>query len=870
MIKTMRIPVMAVSLLALSGAAMAAPLTDADLMAKLAQDKPQEEPKKPETPKPAEPKPEAPKPEGEGKPAEGEKKKATADKKADTKKADAKKKPKKKPEFKKYEDVITKKAITKEGVFTTHLVGGKVYFQIPEDQFGREFVWQVKIAGIQTNKGTISSDSARQYVYFERIGNEIMLRARDYSVISREGEPETYVVKKTDLDAILAKMKIVTFHEKGEGDEKVKTPVIDVTAAFMGGIKGLEGMYKGKMNGKLSTIKEVKAFEQNIEARVLGKFSRKLGKTADDVTAEIRHSILALPTDLMKPRHYNHRVGFFDARYQDYTGTKNKVETKRYIKRWRLVKKNPELAVSEPVEPIIWYIDRGTPARYVEATREGIEFWQSAFEQAGFKNAIIAKMAPTVEEDPDWDPEDARYAVVRWVPSTIPNAQGPHVADPRTGEIIEADVRMYHNVIKLVEEWYFAQAGATDPRAKKLPLPDDVMSDLVRFVVAHEVGHSIGLHHNFIGSNAYTIRDLRNPEFVAKNGVASSIMDYARFNYVMQPEDGTSPIDYVAGPYDRFAIEWGYTEFPGDLTPEEEMVKLNKIADRQLTDAALRWDAYTPGSRWDPRNQTEDIGNDAMQATALGMKNLERIMNNLVDAASYEPGQTYDEVKVAYRALAGQFARELGHVAKYVGSSMYNNHLAQGQGNVDVYDSFPLEKQQEALDFIQENGFKLPAFWQNEEVLKRVGYAFYSETTNRMGERLLRSILSPTRIAHMVKQQAGGLEIYSPVKLFREVRTGLFAEAKSRDKTVTAYRRNLQSMFVNMLIAAIDPAPKRSAAPARGPVRIAPMSEDYKALARANLKSLQRDLNRAANSSNMAGIHFANLAAKIADALDGD
>jgi len=381
---------------------------------------------------------------------------SSEDSNGDDSKAD-KKDDDKKSKIKPYKDIVTDKAITRDGVFTTHLVDGKVYFEIPKDQFEREFVWQVKVSGIQTGKGTISADSARQYVYFERVGDEVLLRARDYSVVSKEGEPETFVVKKTDLDAILAKMKIVSFHDTVEGGFVVKRPLIDMTNAFTGKVKGLEGLQRGKMDAKASVIREVKAFEKNIEARVLGKFTvkpapprngqRRTGPAAEpeDITAEIRHSILALPETLMKPRHYNHRVGFFDARYQDYTGDKNKVEETRFIKRWRLVKKDPTAALSEPVEPIVWYIDRGTPTRYIEATREGIEFWEEAFEQAGFKNAIVAKMAPTIEEDPDWDPEDARYAVIRWVPSTIPNAQGPHVADPRTGEIIEADVRAFRS-----------------------------------------------------------------------------------------------------------------------------------------------------------------------------------------------------------------------------------------------------------------------------------------------------------------------------------------------------------------------------------------------------------------------------------------
>lgn len=762
---------------------------------------------------------------------------------------------KKKSKIKKYEDVITEKADTRVGVFTTHRVDGKAYFEIPEAQLGREFVWQVKVAGIQNQKGLISADSARQYVYFERIGDDLVLRAKDHTVIKKDGEPETFVINAAHLDGVLGKFPIVTFGEN-------ETPVIDITPVFLGKVKGLEGLRGDKMNDKASVVKNVKAFERNVEARVLGLFTRKNGKESEEVTAEVRHSILALPDDLMKPRFFNHRVGFFDDRYADYNGIKNKVETKRFINRWRLVKKDPNAALSEPVKPIVWYIDRGTPTRYIEATREGIEFWQEAFEQAGFKNAIIAKMAPTVEEDPDWDPEDARYAVIRWVPSTIPNAQGPHVADPRTGEIIEADVRMYHNVIKLIEEWYFAQAGATDPRAKQLPLPDDVMHDLVRFVVAHEVGHSIGLHHNFLGSNAYTVDQLRDPEFVAKNGVASSIMDYARFNYVIQPQDGVSPIDYVPGPYDKFAIEWGYTEFPGNLSAEEEVPLLNKIADKQLTNKAFRWDSYSDAAAYDPRIQTEDIGNNAIEATTLGMKNLERIMANVVDAATYEDGMTYDEVKVAYGALVSQYVREVGHVEKYVGAATYRRELAQGHEDTEVFGSYPMDRQREAMAFLADNAFKLPAFWKNEEALKRVGYDFYLDSVMRIGTRPLGRLLAPARVDRLVKFQEAGLETYSPVALFNDVREAIFEELGDRRPDVSAYRRALQSFMVNTLIDGIE-------APTSGDKRV---SDDYRSLARATLGKLQGDLERVGgrNEETLTGIHFLNLAGKIEEALDTD
>ena len=431
----------------------------------------------------------------EEKDEESDSKKKSEDKK------DAEDDAKKKEKFKPYADIVTDKAITSVGVFTTHLVDNKVYFEIPNVEFGREFVWQVKTSGTQAGKGLISADVGRQYVIFERHGDNVLLRNRNYSVVSEDGSTESLVVKKASIDGIIAKFPITTFTE-----DDAKSPLIDITNVYMGENKELfpdprnPKADKFKLNSKTALITKVKAFEKNIETTVLAQFTGKKGNE----TKEIRHSIFALPDTPMKPRFYDKRVGYFTADYSDYSSEKNKLDTFSFIKRWRLEKKNPELEVSEPKQPIVWYIDRGTPQKFVEAVREGIEFWQPAFEQAGFKNAIIAKMAPSVEENPDWDPEDARYSVVRWVPSGIPNANGPHVADPRSGEIIEADVRMYHNVIKLLEGWYFAQAGATDPRAKKLPLPNDVMSDLVRFVVAHEVGHSTGLHHNFIGNNSFT------------------------------------------------------------------------------------------------------------------------------------------------------------------------------------------------------------------------------------------------------------------------------------------------------------------------------------------------------------------------------
>ena len=710
----------------------------------------------------------------------------------------------------------------------------------------------------------ISADIGRQYVIFERHGDNVLLRSRNYSVVAENSSRESLVVKKASIDGVIAKFPIVTFSK-----DDLKSPIIDITKVYMGENKELfpdprdPKADKLKLNGKAALITKVKSFEKNIEATILAQFTGKKGNE----TKEIRHSIFALPDTPMKPRFYDKRVGYFSANYSDYSSNKNKLDTFSFIKRWRLEKKNPELEVSEPKQPIVWYVDRGTPQKFVEAVREGIEFWQPAFEQAGFKNAIVAKMAPSVEENPDWDAEDARYSVVRWVPSGIPNANGPHVADPRSGEIIEADVRMYHNVIKLLEGWYFAQAGATDPRAKKLPLPNDVMSDLVRFVVAHEVGHSTGLHHNFIGNNSYTIEQLRDPEFVKEFGVSASIMDYARFNYVMQPEDGVSPIDYHPGPYDKFVIEWGYKEFKGDLSPKEEAVLLNKIADRQLDDKRLRWDAYSKGSRLDPRILTEAIGDDPVEATRLGQKNKKRILANLIEATSFEPSKGYDELDEAYKTLVQQHARELGHVAKAVGGVMYKNELTQHHHDKEIFVPYPKDKQERAVDFLIDNGVYLPAFWNNKGIFKRIGYSKFEEYGNNIIKQAVGGPLASHRLDSLIKLQAGGHDVMSPVETMNKFVNAIFGDVKDRKPKSDQYRVMLQDYFVTKLLKDMAPV-KATQKSGRNPTP--KLSASFIAMTRGIANDLKVKLQTAAkkHDGNLNGYRYAGLAAKLAEGLE--
>ena len=361
----------------------------------------------------------------------------------------------------------------------------------------------------------------------------------------------------------------------------------------------------------------------------------------------LHHSMIELPEQPMKPRRYDDRVGFFNETFEDYGSPNQEVDRVSYITRWRLEKKDPKAEVSEPKKPIVFYIGREVPAKWRPWIKKGVEAWQPAFEKAGFKDAILAKEPPSPREDPDWDAEDARYSSIRWLPSTIENAYGPHVHDPRTGEILESDIRMYHNVLKLVRDWYFVQASPNDPRAQSLPLPDDLIGELVAYVTSHEVGHTLGFRHNMKASSAYTVEQLRNPEFTKKNGVEASIMDYGRFNYVAQPGDGARLIPII-GPYDDFAVEWGYKEFPDAKTYEHEKKELDKIVARQLKDPKVRFGDPNPAE--DPSQQTEDLGSDSIRATELGLKNIDRVAGFLVKATA-KAGENYDLLRERLRPV---------------------------------------------------------------------------------------------------------------------------------------------------------------------------------------------------------------------------
>jgi hypothetical protein len=764
-------------------------------------------------------------------------------------KPDRGEKPEKKSPIKKYAEVITEDAKSDVGLFSVHRVDDKLYYEIPPETFGVDMLWVTSIAQTTAGSSYAGMPVNDLVVRWEQRGEKVLLRSVRYGIRAETDDPIAIAVEESNVAPIIQAMAVQAYG-------KDKAPVIDVTSLFTKDIaefsaKGALGA--GGLDGDRTFIESAKAFPINVEIEVTATYNPGGerpggpggfggGPSDSGITAVIHHSMVKLPERPMAPRRWDSRVGFFSVGFEDYADdSKHEVDTVRYVTRWRLEKKDAAAAVSEPVQPIVFYVGRETPQKWQPYVKAGIEMWQPAFEAAGFRSAIIGKLAPDPNEDPDWDPEDARISSIRWLPSNVENAFGPHVHDPRTGEILEADVRMFHNVQKLVRDWYFVQAAATDERARKLPMPDDLMGLCIQFVVAHEVGHSLGFPHNMKASSSYSIAQLRDPEWTAKNGTAPSIMDYARFNYVAQPGDGAALMPRI-GPYDHFAVEWGYRQFADGA---DEKAELEVLAKKQIAEPMLRF-----GGGGDPTAQTEDLSSDAIEATRLGTENLKRIAGFLVDATS-RPGADYDLLSDMHAELLGQWSRELGHVTALVGGVEEIN-LYYGDADQRY---FPVggPRQRAAVEFLLENAMDVPEDFVDPNIVLRLTGSGVIERITGTQLGVLRSLLSARRLAvmaeHAERMGAGG---YAPSDLFADLTAGIFRELEEPVIEIGLQRRHLQQGYVRHLVAMLADA-----------------GIDGPALARAQLESLRARIpQKRAQARGIAQDHLADLLARIEEALD--
>ncbi|MEL6133495.1 MAG: zinc-dependent metalloprotease, partial [Bacteroidota bacterium] len=622
-----------------------------------------------------------------------------------------------------YEKIVTAKAVTDEGLFTVHQIGTKYYFELSDDVLDREILIVSRIAGTVDGLnfgGAGMKSRPQQVIRWQRMGNRILLRSVSHNNVASLEQPIYKSVRNNNFEPVIATYDIKAYNKDTTGVLIQVNDLFEKDVPMIGGLRdGERKRFKVKgLDSKRSMITRMKAFPQNVEVRhILTYKADELpsGSPADVLSLEMNQSMIVLPEKPMMPRMFDNRVGYFSIDQYDYGVDAQKAAERTYITRWRLEPKDVAAfnrgELVEPVKPIEYYIDPATPQKWRPFLKKGIEDWQVAFEAAGFKNAIVAKDAPTPEEDPDWSPEDVRYSVIRYITTPIQNAQGPHVHDPRTGEILESDILWYHNVMNLLRNWFFIQTAAINPDARKVKFDDDLMGELIRFVAAHEVGHTLGLPHNMGSSSAYPVDSLRSAHFTQKFNVAPSIMDYARFNYVAQPGDEGVSLMPGVGIYDKWSIEWGYKPILSAATPEEERATLNSWVRSHEDDIKYRFGRQR-SNPLDPSAQTEDLGDNSVKASEYGIKNLQRILPNLLEWTSEET-EAYDNLQELYGQVLGQYNRYMGHVRSNIGG-VYEFYKTSDQDGV-VYTHVPEVRQREAVMFLNRELFDTPEWLVNED-----------------------------------------------------------------------------------------------------------------------------------------------------------
>jgi len=699
-----------------------------------------------------------------------------------------------KPGPKPYEEVVTKEAVSQDGVFKVHRIDERILWEIPAKLLGREFLWQTEVAQVGSSNGLFPGTPAGvQVVRFERRGDKIYMRIVDHSMRADSDDEMKVGVAANTVEPIIAVYTVLA-------ESKEKSPVIDVTQLFMSdpqdfSVRAVVG--GAGVDPSRSYIDRVKAFPENIETRSNLTFSTGGRGGASAATALVHYSLVVLPETPMMGRLKDSRIGFFTTDYTAYGRPGYSAEAVRYINRFRLEKKDPSSPLSEPKKPIVFYLAREVPTQWRTPMKKAVENWNVAFEQAGFKNAILCKDAPSVKEDPDWDAEDARYSVIRWAPSETANAIGPSIQDPRSGETISAHIIIWHNVLDLIQDWYFSQAGAIDPRAATIPLPQPLMKELIGYVVEHEVGHTLGLEHNFKASTAYSIAQLRNPQFTKEHGVASSIMSYSRYNYVAQPGDGVKQTIGMLGPYDKFAIEYGYKPFDNVKTPDDEKPQLDAILARQVQHRELRFGNYNY-SGIDPTTQSELIGDDSVAAGKLGLANIDRIAQNTLFNATTKFGEDYTKLANMRSQLLGQRTRELMHAIQSVGGVIETDYH-YGRGG-DVFKPVAKTQQKAAVAFLLDKGMHVPASLYDPRLLNKIQPVGVVQQATGISTSLISSLLNDGRIRRMLDNEAlNGSNAYTVSELVADVNRGIWSELALPTPKVDIYRRSLQRSFLSTM-----------------------------------------------------------------------
>ncbi|KQB98735.1 zinc-dependent metalloprotease [Pedobacter sp. Hv1] len=780
----------------------------------------------------------------------------------------------KKEGIKAFAEVITAKAKSKSGLFKTHKVDDKWYFEIPDSVLNREMLVVTRLAKVPSrvkvgNQQYGGEQLNEQVWQWERRGKQIFIRVPSYAIRAAENSDMYQSVKNSNLSSILASFEIKAYNKDTTG------VVIDVTDFYNGDILAigasdeLRKAYKTTMyDATRSYVDTIKTYPLNIEV-VTAKTYRSAESPIDNsigaITYEFNTSMLLLPKKPVKARLMDARVGYFGQGQTDYGTDAQKAERTAYIHRWNLVPKDTAAykrgELVEPIKPITIYIDPATPKKWVPYLIKGINDWQVAFEAAGFKNAIIGKEAPTPQQDPEFSVDDSRYSVVRYFASDIANAYGPHVSDPRTGQILETHIGWYHNVMNLLRNWFFVQTAAINPEARKAKFTDHQMGELIRFVSSHEIGHTLGLPHNFGSSYAYPVDSLRSKSFTDKYATAPSIMDYARFNYVAQPGDGVVRMFPGIGEYDKWAIKWGYSWFPGNLTVEQEKEKLDVWTKEKAGNPLYFYGRQ--GNPYDPRDQSEDLGDNAMKASTYGIANLKRILPN-IEKWTYQKGKDYSDLSELYGEVIGQFNRYMGHVTFNIGG-LSENYKTYDQAGA-VYNYVSKAKQREAVAFLNQQLFTTPLWMINSEQLNKFDNGSMLTRIKSVQTATISNILSSSRLLRLLDNETkNGATAYTMPELFTDLRGTIFAASRP-----DAFKRNLQRGYIDRLGSLMVDAPLPMGLPpgfSFTPVNVG--VTDIRPLVRVELKTLLATAKARAVAGDAATkAHYDDLAVRINDILD--
>lgn len=768
---------------------------------------------------------------------------------------------KKKPKFKSYSKVITSDAVTDDGLFKTHQVDEDFFYEIPTDLLEKDMLWVTRIAQIPSNLGggymNAGSKTNQQVVSWQRFQNKVLLKIKSYSEVALdETAAINNSVKVNNYEPTMYAFDIEAFSKDSTA------VVVNVTKFFNSDVPSISGLsprlrkeYKVRsLDKSRSFINSVKSFPENIEVKQDFTFTASeppSNGSVGSISMQVNQSMILLPEVAMQPRLYDPRVGFFTVDQIDYSSQALKADEKTYIRRWRLEPKDPEAyargELVEPIKPIIYYLDPGTPESLKEYIKQGIEDWQKPFETAGFKNAIIARDAPTAEEDPEFSPEDIRYSVVRYVASTTRNAVGPSVSDPRSGEIIESDIIWYHNHLRSYRNRYLLETGAANPSARTLDTDAKEIGEMMRQVIAHEVGHALGFPHNMAASFAYNVEDYRDGDFTQKNGIAASLMDYARYNYIAQPGDKNIRFVRQMGPYDHYAANWGYRVIPNATSPEQETATLNGWIMEKANDPVYKFGRQS--SRFDPQSQTEAIGNDPIKASTYGVKNLKYVALNLPEWTSQQT-DNYDDLEELYSELLGVYSRYVGHVVTNVGG--VNEDLKKPTQSGTVYSTVDKKTQQESVEWIKNNVIETPTWLVDKKIVQNINPDGYFDVLRSVQVRHLNSLLSHDRIGRLINSETVDTDYYSALDMLQDVRKAVFSSSK-----VDIYKRNIQRAYVDRLEFLMTDTPRRSSYNVE--------QSDVRALVRGELKTLQSTLRskRNAASSKVNRYHYEDLLARV-------